>query len=51
MVEAELQAGSVASPREVAEARRAIVDIVLKMAAKGEIVLDAGEAAEAAATS
>jgi flagellar motor switch protein FliG len=50
MVEAELQAGSAASPREVAEARRAIVDIVLKMAAKGEIVLDAGETAAAAAT-
>jgi len=43
MVEAELQAGGSASPREVSEARRAIVDIVLKMAAKGEIVLDAGD--------
>ena len=37
MVEAELQSGSAAPAREVAEARRAIVDTVLKMIAKGEI--------------
>jgi flagellar motor switch protein FliG len=41
MVESELQSGGSASPREVAEARRAIVDIVLKMIAKGEIDLKA----------
>jgi flagellar motor switch protein FliG len=39
MVEAELQSGSAAPAREVAEARRAIVDTVLKMAAKGGIQL------------
>ena len=39
MVEAELQGGSTAPPREIAEARRAIVDTVLKMAAKGGIEL------------
>lgn len=41
MVEAELQGGGSASERDVAEARRAIVDTVLKMMAKGEIVLPA----------
>ncbi len=53
MVEAELQGGSASSPREVADARRAIVDIVLKMAAKGEIDLasrDAEPATDAGAT-
>ena len=35
MVEAELQGGTMPPPREVAEARRSIVDTVLKMAAKG----------------
>lgn len=39
MVEAELQGGSSASARDVAEARRVIVDAVLKMVAKGEIEL------------
>lgn len=48
MVESELQSGNAASPREVGEARRMIVDIVLKMAAKGEIDLKA-PAAEAGA--
>jgi flagellar motor switch protein FliG len=37
MVEAELQGGNNASQREIADARRGIVDVVLKMAAKGEI--------------
>jgi flagellar motor switch protein FliG len=41
MVEAELQGGSAATAREVAEARRSIVDAVLKMVAKGEIELGA----------
>lgn len=40
MVEAELQGGSATSARDVAEARRAIVDIVLKMIARGEIELN-----------
>jgi flagellar motor switch protein FliG len=39
MVEAELQGGTAAPPREIAEARRSIVDTVLKMAAKGGIEL------------
>jgi flagellar motor switch protein FliG len=39
MVEAELQGGAAAPPREIAEARRGIVDTVLKMAAKGTIEL------------
>jgi flagellar motor switch protein FliG len=39
MVEAELQGGSTASPREIKKARRTIVDAVLKMIAKGEIEL------------
>jgi flagellar motor switch protein FliG len=43
MVEAELQGGATPSPREVADARRAIVDIVLRMAASGEIQLRAPE--------
>jgi flagellar motor switch protein FliG len=44
MVEAELQGGGSASEREVEDARRAIVDTVLKMMAKGEIVLPAADA-------
>jgi flagellar motor switch protein FliG len=44
MVEAELQGGGSASENEVADARRAIVDTVLKMMAKGEIVLPAPDA-------
>jgi len=43
MVEAELQGGSTASVRDVAEARRVIVDAVLKMVAKGEIELKPAE--------
>jgi len=41
MVEAELQGGSTPSPRDVAEARRTIVDTVLKLVAKGEIQIPA----------
>ncbi len=41
MVEAELQGGGAASARDVAEARRSIVDAVLKLIAKGEIELQA----------
>jgi len=41
MVEAELQGGSTAPARDIAEARRGIVGIVLKMMAKGEIELKA----------
>jgi flagellar motor switch protein FliG len=44
MVEAELQGGGSASEREVEDARRAIVDTVLKMMAKGEIVLPTPDA-------
>jgi flagellar motor switch protein FliG len=39
MVEAELQGPSTSSPREIADARRAIVSTVLRMIAKGEIEL------------
>lgn len=39
MVEAELAGGGTATPREIVEARKAIVDLVLKMMAKGEILL------------
>ena len=39
MVEAELQGGGSATERDVADARRAIVDTVLKMMAKGEIAM------------
>lgn len=49
MVEAELQNGGAGTPREVAEARRLIVDIVLKMAARGEIDLKAPAGDEEAA--
>jgi len=44
MVEAELQGGGSASEREVADARREIVDIVLKMIASGELVLPTSDA-------
>lgn len=43
MVEAELQNGSTPQPRDVAEARRLIVDIVLKLIAKGDIALEASD--------
>jgi flagellar motor switch protein FliG len=46
MVEAELQGGGNASERDVVEARRAIVDTVLKMMAKGEIALPAPDAVD-----
>jgi len=49
MVEAELQSGGPGAPREVAEARRLIVDIVLKMASRGEIDLKAPAGDEEAA--
>jgi flagellar motor switch protein FliG len=39
MVEAELQGGATAPAKEIADARRGIVDTVLKMAAKGTIEL------------
>jgi flagellar motor switch protein FliG len=44
MVEAELQGGGAASDREVADARRAVVDTVLKMMARGEISLPSPDA-------
>ena len=44
MVEAELQGGGAANEREVADARRAIVDTVLKMIARGEIEMPAPDA-------
>ena len=43
MVEAELQGGGTAPARDVAEARRAIVDTVLKLAGKGEIEMRQAE--------
>jgi flagellar motor switch protein FliG len=47
MVEAELQGGGTASPRDVAEARRTIVAVVLKMIAKGEIQVESGDETDA----
>ncbi len=46
MVEAELQGGGNASERDIVEARRVIVDTVLKMMAKGEIALPAPDAVD-----
>ena len=43
MVEAELQGGSTPSQRELAEARRAIIDIVLKMIARGDIEVETAD--------
>ena len=43
MVEAELQSGSTATQRDIATARRQIVDMVLKMIARGEIELAAAD--------
>ena len=43
MVEAELQSGGAPSQRDLAEARRAIVDIVLKMISTGDIQVEAAE--------
>jgi flagellar motor switch protein FliG len=43
MVEAELQSNGTAPPRDIAEARRAIVATVLKMIAKGDIQLQASD--------
>src|SRR5882672_4662551 len=43
MVEAELQGGAMPSQRELAEARRAIVAMVLKMIAKGDIHIEAAD--------
>ncbi len=43
MVEAELQGGSTPSQRELSDARRAIVDIVLKMIAKGDIQIETAD--------
>jgi flagellar motor switch protein FliG len=47
MVEAELQSGAMPSQRDLAEARRAIVTTVLKMIAKGDIHIEAGDEAAA----
>ena len=44
MVELELEAASDASAREIAEARRAIVEVVLKLMAERQIELPAGNA-------
>jgi len=46
MVEAELQNPVEVPPGEIAQARRAIVNVVLKMMAKGEITLPAADAGE-----
>ena len=50
MVEAELQGGGTPSQRELSDARRAIVDTVLKMIAKGDIQIETADetAAESA---
>lgn len=46
MVEAELQGGGSANERDVVDARRAIVDTVLKMMAKGEIAMPEPDAVD-----
>ncbi|HEU0063025.1 MAG TPA: FliG C-terminal domain-containing protein [Hyphomicrobiaceae bacterium] len=46
MVEAELQNPVEVPPGEIAQARRAIVEVVLKMMAKGEITLPSADAGE-----
>ena len=51
MVEAELQGGGTPSPRELADARRAIVATVLKMIAKGDIHIELEDEAEPIAES
>ncbi len=43
MVEAELASGSTAPPREIQEARRSVVDIVLRMNARGDIQIRPAE--------
>jgi len=48
LVEGELAAGAPASPREIAKARKAIADIVLSMANRNEIELEAPKADAAA---
>jgi flagellar motor switch protein FliG len=50
MVEAELQSGATPSQRDLGEARRAIVDTVLKMIARGDIHIETGHEAPAAST-
>ena len=47
MVEAELDGGASASPRDVARARRELADLVLQLAARGEIELREDESAAA----
>ena len=47
MAEAELQSGSTANPRDVAESRRVIVDAVLKLVADNTIELAAAASADA----
>jgi len=42
-----LQGGGTPSPRDVAEARRGIVNTVLKMIAKGDIHVETGDDASA----
>ena len=49
LVEGELASGAPAPPREVAKARKAITDIVLDMASRNEIELNAAPPAEQAA--
>ena len=48
LVESELSNGAAPPQREVAKARRAIADLVLKMAQRGEIEIGAAEVEEAA---
>jgi len=48
LVEGELAAGAAASPREIAKARKAVADIVLGMASRGEIELQGPKVDEAA---
>ena len=48
LVESELSTPMVASPRDIAKARRQVVDLVLKMSQRGEIEIPPPDGAEAA---
>lgn len=48
LVESELTTASIAPPRDIAKARKQIVDLVLKMSQRGEIEMPSPDGAEAA---
>jgi flagellar motor switch protein FliG len=48
LVESELSTATIASPRDIAKARKQVVDLVLKMSQRGEIEIPPPDGAEAA---